>query len=141
MPSAPGAAMERTVETLRKLPLSARLGDEALRAVAGRTVARTVPAGRILFRRGAPAEGLYVVIGGAVRVDRSNRQGGEQTLRVQGPGQPLAEVPLFEGGPYPASTRAETESRVLFLPPAATPSGCTVPIPRSPTRPSASWGG
>ena len=108
--------MEETVEVLRRLPLFARLGDEALRAVAGRTVLRTVPEGRILFRRGAPAEGLYVVVEGAVRVYRSTQQGREQTLHVQGPGQPLAEVPLFDGGPYPASARAETESRLLFLP-------------------------
>ena len=104
------------MEILRGLPLFARLGDEALRAVADRTVVRTVPEGRILFRRGAAAEGLYVVLEGAVRVYRSNQQGREQTLHVQGPGQPLAEVPLFDGGPYPASARAETESRVLFLP-------------------------
>ena len=108
--------MERSVEILRGLPLFARLGDEALRAVADRTVVRTIPEGRVLFRRGTPAEGLYVVLEGAVRVYRSNRQGREQTLHVQGPGQPLAEVPLFDGGPYPASARAETESRVLFLP-------------------------
>ncbi len=108
--------MEETVEILRKLPLFARLHDDALRAVAARTVVRTVPEGRILFRRGTPAEGFYVVVEGAVRVYRSNQQGREQTLHVQGPGQPLAEVPLFDGGPYPASARAEVESRVLFLP-------------------------
>ena len=58
--------MDATVEIPRKLPLFARLGDEALRAVAGRTVVRTVPEGRILFRRGAPAEGLCVVLEGAI---------------------------------------------------------------------------
>jgi CRP-like cAMP-binding protein len=108
--------VDETVEILRRLPLFARLDDDALRAVAGRTVVRSVRAGRILFRRGAPAEGLYVVVEGAVRVYRSNQQGREQTLHVQGPGQPLAEVPLFDGGPYPASARAEAETRLLFLP-------------------------
>jgi CRP-like cAMP-binding protein len=108
--------VDETVEILRRLPLFARLDDDALRAVAGRTVVRSVPPGRILFRRGAPAEGLYVVVEGAVRVYRSNQQGREQTLHVQGPGQPLAEVPLFDGGPYPASARAEAETRLLFLP-------------------------
>src|SRR5690606_8112575 len=27
-----------------------------------------------------------------------------------------AEVPLFDGGPYPASARADVDSRILFLP-------------------------
>src|SRR5690606_19216643 len=42
--------------------------------------------------------------------------GREQTLHLQGPGQTIAEVPLFDGGPYPASARAEEDSRILYLP-------------------------
>lgn len=100
---------------LRRLSVFARLSDEALEAVALRTVTRTLPRGRLLFRRGDACHGLYAVVEGAVRVYRSNREGKEQTLHVQGPGQSIAEVPLFDGGPYPASARAEEESRVLFL--------------------------
>jgi CRP/FNR family transcriptional regulator len=108
--------MSEEREILRRLPLFARLTDEALDAVARRTVVRSVPRDGQLFRRGTPCEGLYVVIEGALRVYRSNAEGREQVLHVQGPGQPLAEVPLFDGGPYPASARAEVDSRVLFLP-------------------------
>src|SRR5690606_6117311 len=39
-----------------------------------------------------------------------------QVLHTEGPGQPLAELPLFDGAPYPASARAQEDSRVLFLP-------------------------
>ena len=101
---------------LRRLSVFSRLSDEALEAVARRTVVQTVPRGRRLFQRGDPCQGLYVVVEGQIRVYRANRQGKEQTLHVQGPGQSIAEVPLFDGGPYPASARAEEESRVLFLP-------------------------
>lgn len=104
------------VEVLRKLPLFVRLGEEALAAVAGRTVFRTLVPNEILFRRGEPCRGLYVVVEGRVRVYRANREGREQVLHTQGPGQPLAEVPLFDAGPYPASARALEDSRVLFLP-------------------------
>lgn len=105
----------RTIELLGRLPLFSRLGAEALEAVSRRTVVRTVPQNAVLFRMGEPCEGLYVVLEGAVRVYRANREGKEQVLHVQGPGQPIAEVPLFDGGPYPASARAVEESRVLFL--------------------------
>jgi CRP/FNR family cyclic AMP-dependent transcriptional regulator len=107
---------EETRALLRKLSIFSRLGDEALDAVAKRTVVRSIPRGRQLFRRGDPCQGLYVVVEGAVRIYRGNQEGREQTLHVQGPGQSVAEVPLFDGGPYPASARAEQESRVLFLP-------------------------
>lgn len=78
-------------------------------------VVRTVPPRSLVFRRGDPCEGLFVVIRGRVRVYRANRDGREQILHDQGPGQPLAEVPLFDGGPYPASARAEERTRLLFL--------------------------
>jgi CRP/FNR family transcriptional regulator len=94
----------------------ARLGDAALDAVATRTVVRSVKRDQLLFRKGEPCKGLYIVVRGAVRVYRANRDGREQTLHVQGPGESIAEVPLFDGGPYPASARAEEDSRVLFLP-------------------------
>src|SRR5690606_35221150 len=92
------------------------LREDALEAVARRTVIRNVSRGTLLFRGGEPCQGLYVVLEGSVRVYRSNSEGREQVLHVQGPGQPLAEVPLMDGGPYPASARALEDSRVLFLP-------------------------
>lgn len=101
---------------LRRLSIFTHVSDEALDAVARRTVVRALPKGRQLFRRGDPCQGLYVVVEGEVRVYRSNQDGREQTLHLQGPGQSIAEVPLFDGGPYPASARADQDSRVLYLP-------------------------
>jgi len=92
------------------------LGPEALEQIAARCVVRKVPARRQLFRMGDPCEGLWVVVRGRVRVYRANRSGREQVLHDQGPGQPLAEVPLFDGGPCPAHARAEEDSELLFLP-------------------------
>jgi CRP/FNR family transcriptional regulator, cyclic AMP receptor protein len=103
------------LDRLRALPLFARLSEEAFRTVAARTVVRDFPANALLFRKDEPCRGLYVVLDGSVRVYRASRDGREQVLHVQGPGQPLAEVPLFDGGTYPASARAEVASRTLFL--------------------------
>ena len=108
-----GAAV---VEVLRRLPLFAGLSDAAIGAIAERTVSRAVRRNEILFRKGEPCHGLYVVVEGEVQVYRSSPDGREQVLHVEGPGRPLAEVPLFDGGPYPASARALRDGRVLFLP-------------------------
>lgn len=105
-----------TTALLRRLPIFSQLGDEALEAVACRTIIRPLPRGRQLFRRGDPCQGLYVVVSGEVRVYRANQDGREQTLHLQASGQSIAEVPLFDGGPYPASARAEEDTRILFLP-------------------------
>ncbi|HET7274840.1 MAG TPA: Crp/Fnr family transcriptional regulator [Longimicrobiaceae bacterium] len=108
--------METATAVLRNLPLFDALSDEALAAVAARTVEKRITRNTILFRKGDPCQGLYVVFDGIVRVYRANPDGQEQVLHTQGPGQPLAEVPLFDGGPYPASARALEDSRLLFLP-------------------------
>lgn len=104
------------VRVLSGLSLFAGLSDAALQAVAGRCVMRTVPKDGVLFRRDEPCRGLHVVVEGAVQVYRASRDGRQQVLHTQGPGQALAEVPLLDRGPYPATARALEESRVLFLP-------------------------
>lgn len=108
--------MEQTTDVLARLPLFRNLSERALEAVARRTVMRNVPKGTLLFRTGEPSRGLFVVLSGAIRIYRSNYEGREQVLHVQRPGQSVAEVPLFDGGPYPASARAEEDTRVLYLP-------------------------
>ncbi len=98
------------------LPLFAGLLADAVRAVAARTIMRRLPKNATLFRRGEPCHGLYIVVDGRIQVHRASASGREQILHVQGPGEPVAEVPLFDGGPYPASARALEDSRLLFLP-------------------------
>ena len=106
---------DQALTLLRRLPLFSGLSEPSLATVAERTVTRALPRDASLFRMGETCHGLYVVIAGSVRVYRANAEGREQVLHVQGPGQTLADVPLFDGGSYPASARAEVDSRVLFL--------------------------
>jgi len=104
------------IELLKSLTLFSSLSDVSLAAVADRTVERVYPRGAMVFRRGETCHGLYVVLEGQVKIYRSSPDGREQVLHVEGPGEPLAELPLFDGGPYPASARTLEESRLLFLP-------------------------
>ena len=103
-------------DVLRRLPLFAALGEQALQEVAQRTVPRSAPAGTQLFRQGEPCKGLHIVGAGRVTVYRSSADGREQIIHTQEAGQPLAEVPLFDGGPYPASARVVEDARLFFLP-------------------------
>jgi len=102
-------------DLLRRLPLFSRLGEDALERVRRRVVVRSVPRRTLLFREGEPCRGLFVVVRGRVRVYRANREGREQLIHDMGPGRAVAEVPLFDGGPYPADARAEEDSDLLFL--------------------------
>lgn len=101
---------------LRRVPIFAGLDEEALLAVKERTVLRHVPKNGQLFREGQPCEGLFVIIDGSIKVYRSTEEGREQVLHIEGPKRTLAELPLFDGAPYPASARAAEDSVILFLP-------------------------
>lgn len=101
---------------LRRLPLFRGLSEEALATVAARTVQRHLPRNAMLFREGEPCRGLFVVLDGSIKVYRSTPDGREQVLYVEVPRHTLAELPLLDGGPYPASARAAEDSLLLFLP-------------------------
>jgi CRP/FNR family transcriptional regulator len=104
------------VALLQRLPLFAAFEPTALRRLAQRSVLRSHPAGSLLFTAGEPYRGLYVIASGRVRIYRASPSGREQVLHTEGPGQPVAELPLFDGGPYPASAITEEPSVLLFVP-------------------------
>jgi CRP/FNR family transcriptional regulator len=101
---------------LRQLPIFADLDEAALQSLAARAVTRTFAGGNVLFSAGDPCRGLYIIESGRVRIYRSNDDGKEQVLHVEGPGRPVAELALFDGGPYPASAITIEETRLVFLP-------------------------
>jgi CRP/FNR family transcriptional regulator len=51
-----------------------------------------------------------------VRIYRTSPEGKEQVLHIEGAGRPVAELPLFDGGSYPASAMTIEETRLVFLP-------------------------
>ena len=103
------------IDLLNRVPLFADLDESALELVAARCVVRTAPRGTLLFRAGEPCRGLYIVESGRVRIFRTSPEGKEQVLHVEGPGRPVAELPLLDGGVYPASAMTLEESRLVFL--------------------------
>jgi CRP/FNR family transcriptional regulator len=105
-----------TASLLKQIPIFSELDDSALARLAARCVARSAPAGTVLFTAGEPCRGLYVVESGRVRIYRLSAEGREQVLHVEGTGRPVAELPLFDGGAYPASAVTLEDSRLLFLP-------------------------
>lgn len=105
-----------TPALLRRIPLFAEFGDDALARLAARSITRTHPPGYVLFSTGELCRGLFVVESGRVRIYRTSPSGREQVLHTEGPGHPVAELPLFDGGPYPASAITEEESRLVFIP-------------------------
>ncbi len=103
-------------DVLRRVPLFSGVADAVLQDLATRCVRRAVGTGFQLFRAGEPCAGLYLVVDGRVRIYRNSPEGREQTISIEGPGRPVAELPLLDGGPYPASAVTIAPSTLVFLP-------------------------
>jgi CRP/FNR family transcriptional regulator len=101
---------------LQRTQLFGNLKARALVALAEKCRQRELARGEVLFCAGEEAAGLFVIVEGEIRAYRVNSQGREQTLHVEHDGATLAEVPVFDNGPYPATAVAETPTLVLFLP-------------------------
>jgi CRP-like cAMP-binding protein len=104
---------------LHRIPLFTELRDDALLLLARRCVTKSVPAGTVLFTAGEECRGLYMIDTGRVRIYRTDVAGREQVLHIEGPGRTVAELPMFDGGPYPASAITIEDCELAFLPIAA----------------------
>jgi CRP/FNR family transcriptional regulator len=102
-------------QILKSTPLFAALEDSEIGSLAARCGIRTYSAGETLFAEGEPCKGLYIVVSGRVRIFKTSVNGREQVLTVEGPGASVAEVPVFDGGKYPASGSAIEKTEVLFI--------------------------
>lgn len=101
---------------LRQIPIFSELDAGSLSRLASHCVPRSVAAGFVLFTTGEACRGLYIIESGRVRIYRISTEGREQVLHIEGAGRPVAELPLFDGGAYPASAVTMEPSRLLFLP-------------------------
>ncbi len=104
------------VNTLRRVPFFAVLPPDELKALAGHCIVRRIGRDEILFAEGEECEGLYVVQSGAIKLFKMADTGREQVLVIERPGSTVAELPLFDGGNFPASAAAIEDSTLLFLP-------------------------
>ena len=100
---------------LRHTPMFADLSEGEHRALAKLAVSRRYSAGDELFCEGDDCAGMFVIAAGSVRIFKVAPSGREQVLSIDGPGDCVAELPVFDGGPYPATARAVTDTHVLFL--------------------------
>jgi CRP/FNR family transcriptional regulator len=104
------------VETLRRVPFFAVLPPEELKALASHCVVRRVIKDEMLVGEGDPCEGLFVVQSGAIKLFKMAENGREQILVIERAGSTVGELPIFDGGNFPASVVAVDDSTLLFLP-------------------------
>ena len=101
--------------TIGKVSLFSGFNERELAFLQERVVSRKYVAGEVVFSEGEPCAGLYVVESGSIRIFKSSAGGREQVLSIEGPGSSVAELPVFDGGNYPASVVAIEDCVLLFV--------------------------
>ena len=102
-------------QVLAKAPLLADLSPNELQLLAARTVRKLFASGELVFSEGEPCNGLHIIARGKVRIFKTSVNGREQVLALNGPGETIAELPVFDGGPYPASASATEDAEIAFI--------------------------
>jgi CRP/FNR family cyclic AMP-dependent transcriptional regulator len=100
---------------LAKTALLSGLTPVELQTLAARTVRKVFHSGDLIFSEGEPCHGLHIIASGKVRIFKTSLGGREQVLAVNTPGESVAELPVFDGGPYPASAVAFEETEIAFI--------------------------
>jgi CRP/FNR family transcriptional regulator len=103
------------VSALGAASLFSNLSSEELRLLAAHAVRKSYAQGELLFSEGDACKGLHIIVSGKLRIFKSSASGREQVLAVEGPGGSVAELPVFDGAPYPASVSAVENSQILFI--------------------------
>ncbi|HSK77843.1 MAG TPA: Crp/Fnr family transcriptional regulator [Thermoanaerobaculia bacterium] len=85
--------------------------EEAEKVLAGGTP-RVLRRGEVLFREGEPANALFLVESGRIKLTQITAEGQEVIMRYLAPGDAFAAVALFDRGTYPVAARATERTRL-----------------------------
>jgi CRP/FNR family transcriptional regulator len=100
---------------LSQIALFAALSEIELQGLGQRAVEKRFAPDEVLFWEGEDCAGIFLIVQGSVKIFRTSPSGREVMLAIQEAPSTVAELPLFDGGPYPASVRAVEPVVSLFI--------------------------
>jgi CRP-like cAMP-binding protein len=105
----------KTQAFLRNLPLFRELAPEEIDRVSVGTRELRVQRGDILFQKGDPTRGFYIVVYGQVKLLFVTPNGDEKVIEIMGPGQSFGEALMFMEKPYIVTAHALADSMLLHV--------------------------
>jgi CRP/FNR family transcriptional regulator len=103
------------VELLRNTKLFKGSSKEELEIVVGLFQEREIKPNTTIFTENMPAEALYIVKSGSVRITMMAGEGEELGLLLLGPGEFFGELSLVQESNRQVTARAETPVELLLL--------------------------
>jgi CRP/FNR family transcriptional regulator len=103
------------IAALSEIALFAALSENELQGLAQRAIEKRFADDEMLFWEGEPCLGIFLIVQGAVKIFRTSPSGREVMLSIETAPATVAELPLFDGGAYPASVRVVEPVVALFV--------------------------
>ena len=100
---------------LVNLPFFSQVPPAVIDRIAADTTELHVPRGEILFTRGDPCRGFYLVIYGQVKLSFVTPQGTEKVVEIVGPRQTFGEALMFAGKPYMVMAQTLSDTMLLHV--------------------------
>lgn len=104
-----------TQALLARMPLFQDLSPERILELAEHARGKRLPKGDMLFHKGDPAHGFYVVIYGQVKLAFPSCNGNEKVVDIIGAQQSFGEAVMLAQQPYPVFAQALADSLLVFI--------------------------
>ena len=105
---------QATLAQLQAVSLFHSVEETGLRALAERLRSRSLPAERLVFKEGEPADSMYVVLSGSVKIFLQNAAGKEELLDTKRAGEYFGEM-MLDHRPRSASIMTLEDSQFAVI--------------------------
>ena len=113
------AIMPTADDLLRITPIFSRLSPADRQAIAQVARVHAFARGDMIFEQDSPADAIYAIASGRVKIFKMMPNGKDVILEVFGPGDPLGAVAVYMDRPFPASAAAIEDTTCVIIPRAA----------------------
>jgi CRP-like cAMP-binding protein len=100
---------------LANVPLFKELAGDELDRIASSTYEVRAARAEVLFRRGDPALGFYIIVFGQVKLAFTSPRGDEKVVDLMGPGQSFGEAVMFIERPHVVTAQTLSDSLLLYI--------------------------
>jgi CRP/FNR family transcriptional regulator, nitrogen oxide reductase regulator len=102
------------IEHLQQEPLFHNLPPDALRAIVEAAHKQSIEEGAFLFFQDDPAERVYILTTGRIKLTQLSQDGQQVIMRVATPWMLIAAIGMVTGAVFPVSAQAAEDSQVLY---------------------------
>jgi CRP-like cAMP-binding protein len=102
-------------QALAKVGIFETLNPKFIKGIAGICTERNFQPGEYLMKQGESGIGLFIILSGRVRIEKTDASGKQVEIAENGPGDIMGEMAVFDGAPRSASVKAVSETTCLVL--------------------------